>query len=206
MTPAGLKIVITANGEGSRMKGISPAPKHLLYYGGKRAYEHIRDALDAYGPVYILTSFEFEYQGVEWIKCQPASTRRETLENLRGWENVLIVDCDIIPFGADDIRWAIKLQSDFIWYFHSDSPKYGGLAMDESGRLTFAAERDPDACMRASGLYLLKNMDLTLEKMKADPNGLAAAMIGAKMISERTFVRFGDIEDYQNAVKNYRND
>ena len=44
-----IKIVITANGEGSRMKAISPKPKHLLYYGGKRIIDCIVDALKPFG-------------------------------------------------------------------------------------------------------------------------------------------------------------
>ena len=48
-----LKIVITANGEGSRMKAISPKPKHLLYYGGKRIIDCIVEALKPFGEVHV---------------------------------------------------------------------------------------------------------------------------------------------------------
>jgi len=201
MTFTGLKIVITANGEGSRMRGISPRAKHLLYYGGKRICEAIRDAFSAYGPVYILTHYEFPYEGMEWIKCEPTKTRKETLKALRGWENVLIVDCDIIPLGITPelMRYVMESAADCIWSFQSDNPKYGGLAMDESGRLTYAKEHDAGATLRASGAYFLKDVSATLDKME-DPNGLAAAMIGAALIQENTFVRIGDVEDYLNAI------
>lgn len=208
----GLKIVITANGEGSRMKAISPQPKHLLYYREKRVYEAIRDALGAFGPVYILTHVDFPYGGVDVIKCPPPPGRKKTLEQIRGWQNVMVVDCDIIPvltwesfknptkkyteFFSD----ALRRSSEYIWCFQSDCQKYGGLWADDDGLLLHAKEHAEGTALRASGLYFLKDVGATLDKM-TDPNGLAYAMIGAKMILEKTFIRLGDPEDYLNALK-----
>lgn len=191
-------VIITANGEGSRMKGISPLPKHLLWYGGKRIVDHIRDAFPGL-PVKVLA--RFDTPGHDVIRCGPTRTRKETLEIIRGVKNVLVCDCDIIPA----FYWhrmpvvSTGFDTDAIWFFESDCEKYGGLEIDDESRLVAAKERGQGHKYRASGLYFLKDVGATLDRME-DHNGLAAAMIGARCIPEDTFIRLGDPEDYTNAV------
>lgn len=204
-----LKIVITANGEGSRMKALSPKPKHLLYYGGKRIIDHIIDAMQPFGEVHLFGRLQYVYTGLIWWECPPTESRKEQLELIRDWENVLIVDCDVIPvFEGDQGRpgiydWQTYFDGendDCIFYFKSDNPKYGGLEMSEDYRLSAAKERGQGHKYRASGLYFLKDVGATVDRM-ADPNSIAAAMIGAKMVYETAFIRVGDPEDYLTALK-----
>lgn len=207
-----LKIVITANGEGSRMKAISPKPKHLLYYGGKRIIDCIVEALQPFGEVFVFGVYPGSENADNWMVCGPTGSRKEQLELLRGWQNVMVVDCDVIPvFSAEsfkdptpkirrDFESTIELGQDAIWYFDSDNQKYGGLEMDENCRLKSAKERGQGQKKRASGLYFLKDVGATVDRM-TDPNSIAAAMIGARMIFENTFIRVGDPEDYLNALK-----
>ncbi|MBK7377293.1 MAG: NTP transferase domain-containing protein [Chitinophagaceae bacterium] len=204
-----LKIVITANGEGSRMKALSPKPKHLLYYGGKRIIDCIVEALQPFGRVYVFgRDREVLPEGV-WMGCTETANRKAQLELLRNWENVLIVDCDVIPVFEGDTTpepgekyypLLKTLEQDAIWCFESDNPKYGGLEMSETGTLSAAKERGQGHKYRASGLYLLKHVGATVDRM-TDPNSIAAAMIGARMVYENTFIRVGDPEDYLNALK-----
>lgn len=86
-------IVITANGNGSRMQKY-PTPKFLLEYKGKPIIEHLIDKLN--NPI-ILTHHEIEWLPI--YKCEKTESRKETLSYLRGWKNVLIVDCDIYITG-----------------------------------------------------------------------------------------------------------
>lgn len=195
-----ITVIITANGEGSRMKGISPLPKHLLWIGGKRAVDHIRDTFPAY-PVKVLTNYETP--GHDVIKCKPTNSRRETLEYIREMKNVLIVDCDIIPVGCFDYMTDSDFKTDTIWAFVSSNPKYGGLNVDGRGVLLGAEERGVGHEYRASGAYFLKDVAATIERM-TDPNSIAGAMTGAKVITENSFIRFGDVKDYANAVKRYK--
>lgn len=207
-----LKIVITANGEGSRMKAISPKPKHLLYYGGKRIIEHIIEALQPFGSVCVFGRYSDHLPPGVWRECGPTGSRKEQLDLLLGWKNVLIVDCDVIPvFSAEsfkdptpkirrDFESTIELGKDAIWYFESDNQKYGGLEMSETGTLASAKERGQGHKYRASGLYFLKDVGATVDRM-TDPNSIASGMIGARMIFENTFIRVGDPEDYLNALK-----
>lgn len=197
-----LKIVITANGNGERMKGLSPRPKHLLYYGGKRIIDHIIEALQSFGEVRVFGRYSDYLPPGVWMECGETASRKEQLELIRDWQNVLIVDCDVIPVFA---AWEYLLgkdeheRTDAIFYFESDSPKYGGLQMN-NGRLSFAKERGEGQKIRASGLYFLNHVGTTVDRM-TDPNSIASGMIGARMIFEDSFIRVGDAEDYLNALK-----
>ena len=204
-----LKIIITANGEGTRMKGLSPKPKHLLYYGGKRIIDHIIEALRPFGEVRVFGRHPDHLPPGVWMECGETENRKEQLELIREWQNVLIVDCDVIPvFDAnDDDRQDYKrlfiqlrnLNEDAIWYFESDCSKYGGLGW-HNGYLSSAKERGEGYKNRSSGLYFLKHVGATIDRM-TDPNSVASGMIGARMIFENTFIRVGDVEDYLNALK-----
>lgn len=204
-----LKIVITANGNGERMKGLSPRPKHLLYYGGKRIIDHIIEAMQPFGDVRVFGRFPDHLPPGTWMECGETESRKAQLELIRDWQNVLIVDCDVIPVFEKDYKNAppswfsepkVKLDKDTIWYFESDCQKYGGLEMSAGGYLAAAKERGQGHKYRASGLYFLKHVGATIDRM-TDPNSIASGMIGARMIFENTFIRVGDVEDYLNALK-----
>jgi hypothetical protein len=186
-----ITVVITARGEGTRMKGLSPKPKHLLYFGGERIVDRIKAC--------------FEGCAVEVLEGPPTANRAATLELLRGKKNVLIVDCDVIPeskFPEERPLFQLKnTTTDAIWFFYSINPKYGGLYPDENIRLNSVTEKgDTVTKCRASGLYFLKDVGQTIDRM-TDPNSIASGMIGARMIPENTFIRVGDPEDYLNALK-----
>ena len=212
-----LKIVITANGEGSRMKAISPKPKHLLYYGGKRIIEHIIDAIQPFGEVFIMDSLNC-VPGDSGTLWPPTESRKHSLELIRDLKNVLVVDCDVIPVFAkptfvpdfkDYFEWLPTQPNDYIFCFASSSQKYCGLHFtfdgaecQSSGCLESAIEHEVSErpMPRASGLYFLKDVGATADRM-TDPNSIASGMIGAKMTPEQTFIRVGDPEDYLNALK-----
>ena len=209
MTQENLKIIITANGNGERMKGLSPRPKHLLYYGGKRIIDHIIEAMQPFGEVRVFGRFPDHLPPGVWMECGETESRKAQLELIREWRNVLIVDCDVIPVFEKDYKNAppawfgeskVKLDRDAIWCFESDCPKYGGLEADENWRLVAAKERGQGHKYRASGLYFLKHVGPTIDRM-TDPNSIASGMAGARMIFENTFIRVGDAEDYLNALK-----
>ncbi len=190
-------IVITANGSGTRMKGLSPKPKHELYLGEKRIIEHLLDTCNKYGQTYCLTSYKGEWQAKypgKIINCEPAATRKDTLENIKGWEDVLIVDCDVV-FPALP---AFDQSTDAIFYFESTCTKYAGL-MDDDGELLGAEERGTSQTKRASGAYFVKSVDRLLARM-VYPDSIASGMIGARMIRENNFIRVGDVEDYMKAL------
>lgn len=180
------------------MKGISPKPKHLLFYRGKRIYEHIKDALCDLGEIYIITDItDHDYgPGITVIPCGPPVSRKHTLEYIRNFTNTAVIDCDVIP----DTRIRSAHESDFIYVFESPlSEKYGGVFLSNSGTVIAAEERSKTAVYKASGMYLLKNVGETLDRM-TDENSLASSMIGAKAIVEKSFIRLGDQEDYMNAL------
>jgi hypothetical protein len=182
-----ITVVITAKGRGERMKGFGHQPKHLLYYWDKRIIDHIKEC--------------FAGWPVEVLDGEPTNSRAETLELLRGRKNVLIVDCDIIPLNWIDPLPKTTPETDAIWWFCSNNPKYGGLYVGDDGRLASVTEKgDTQTKCRASGIYFLKDVGATIDRM-TDPNSIASGMIGAKMIHENTFLRVGDPEDYLNSLR-----
>ena len=87
-------VIITANGSGERMKAITDCPKFSLYYGEFRILEHL---LNEFRTAKVLTHYDIPYiDQSRIIKCKPTNSRKETLENLKGMKEVLIVDCDIV--------------------------------------------------------------------------------------------------------------
>jgi hypothetical protein len=75
------------------MKAITDSPKFSLYYNNKRILEHL---LIIFPTAKVLTHYSIPYiDQSKIIKCKPTNSRKETLENLKGMKNVLIVDCDI---------------------------------------------------------------------------------------------------------------
>lgn len=198
-----ITVIITANGEGSRMKGISPAPKHLLYLGGNRVIDQIALQFRNFD-VKVLT--HYDTPGHEVIKCKPTKTRAETLENIRGLKDVLICDCDILPIGRMNALYFTGvgyLDFDTIWCFKSQNPKYGGIYIDDEGNVVRVCEKgDNETNLRASGLYFLKDVGATIDRM-TDPNSIASGMIGAKVALEDKFIRLGDPEDYFKAIKEF---
>jgi len=213
-----LKIVITANGEGSRMKAISPKPKHLLYYGGKRIIDCIVDAMEPFGHVKVFGFYPGSKNAENWMVCGSTDSRKAQLELIRDWKNVLIVDCDVIPVFAkptfvpdfkEYFEWLPTQPNDYIFCFKSSLSKYCGLHFtfdgaecQSSGCLESAIEREVSErpMLRVSGLYFLKYVGATVDRM-TDQNSIAFGMIGAKMTSEQTFIRVGDPEDYLSALK-----
>lgn len=180
-----ITVVIPARGEGSRMKGFSPKPKHLLYYGGQRIIGRIKACFEGYE--------------VEVMEGSPTASRTETLELLRGRKNVLICDCDVIPDGW--VNSSGNWSTDLIWIFISQNQKYGGIDFDVDCRVFSVSEKgNNELTHRTSGLYFLKDVGATIDRM-TDPNSIASGMIGARMIKENTFIRVGDPEDYLAALK-----
>lgn len=196
-------VIISANGEGSRMKGISPIPKHLLYLGGRRVIDRISGQFHNF-EVKVLT--HYDTPGHEVIKCKPTKTRDETLENIRALKDVLICDCDILPIGwmnALHYNSVGHFDFDIIWCFKSQNPKYGGIYIDAAGDVVRVCEKgDTETKLRASGLYFLKDVGATIDRM-TDPNSIASGMIGARVALEDKFIRFGDPEDYFKAIKEF---
>lgn len=193
-----IEIIITANGKSERMRGVSPLPKHRLYLGSERVYEAQIRILSAFGRVRVLTCYDCPGLSDEQIiRCEPTENRMETLLAISKERNVLICDCDILPVGLT----AWNTVTDAIWYFRSSDARYCGLVKNAAGqRLLHAFERDRGAQLRASGLYFVKDVSELLARMDGDRNSIAAAMPGAWMVEENTFLRFGETQTYLDTV------
>lgn len=173
-----MKIVITANGSGSRMKGLSPLPKHHLYYKDKRIIDHLLEI----------------FPGAEVLEGKPSNSRRETLEYIRDYTDCLIVDCDVIPVGVD-----IKdTSTDWLYYFNSDKDKYSSINIDNDSLVMQSSESMRLSEKRCSGVYFIKSIEDTIRHMYDD--SIVMAMPNAMAYYESTFIKLGDPEDYYEAL------
>jgi len=175
-----MNIYVTIGGQGTRLKCLSPKDKHLLYFKNKKIIDWILEIVP-----------EAKILGNKKTK-----SRKETLFEIADQKNVLIIDCDIIPFGLDISL--IDTDCDNIFTFKSDRDKWGSAKIN-NGILINCDEKSNISNYKCSGIYYIKNMKDTLNKMK--DNSIASGIIGAKSIVENTFVRLGDLEDYMEAIQ-----
>lgn len=175
-----MNIYVTIGGQGTRLKCLSPKDKHLLYFKNKKIIDWITEIV----PTAIL------------LGNKKTKNRKETLLEIMEQKNVLIIDCDIIPFGLD--LGLIDTSCDNIFIFESNRDKWGSAKIS-NGLLIDSDESNNISNYKCSGIYYIKNMKNTLNKMK--DNSIASGIIGAKSIIENTFIRLGDLEDYMEAIK-----
>lgn len=173
---------ITIGGSGTRLKDISPVDKHLLYFKDKRIIEWIQDLI----PNAII------------IGQTKTANRKETLGQARDNDDILIIDCDIIPIGIDISK--IPTDNDCVFVFRSDKNKWGSVTLDINNRVCNTSESASISNTKCSGVYFIKNLAKTIQLM-TDPNSIVSGMMGADIIYEDTFIRLGDIEDYTSAIK-----
>jgi hypothetical protein len=173
---------ITIGGLGSRLKNISPIDKYLLYYKNKRIYEWILDIIPQ----------------AKLIGHNKTKNRKSTLSLIPQQTDILIIDCDIIPFEFNINK--INTNNDCIFVFHSCINKYGSLSVDSNNKVIGCSEKNNISNIKCSGIYYIKNLSKTISNM-TDPNSIASGMIGSDIIYENTFKRLGDIEDYMSAIE-----
>lgn len=173
-----MNVYITIGGQGSRLKTLSPVDKYLLHLGDKTILQHIYDV----------------FPDAQLVGHKKTTSRRNTLEELRGKTDCLIVDCDLVPRGFVPFN----TDRDTIWGFVTNKNKYCSLVL-QNGLVSAALERDNVSSLKCSGMYFVKSIDRLLSSM-TDDNSVASGMIGARVIEEDTFIRVGDVEDYYEAL------
>ncbi len=173
-----MRVVITAAGQGTRMKCLSPLPKHELYYGDKKIIDHL---LSVYPEAEVLTGF-------------PSNSRRETLEKIRDYTDCLIIDCDVVlPF-----RLEFGTSKDTVFYFTSDKDKYSSIVIAKNGLLIGASENKKVSNNKCSGVYFVRSVSDLLNRMP--DNSIIEGLCNATPISESYIIKLGDPSDYYEAL------
>jgi len=171
---------ITIGGHGTRLKNISSIEKQNLYFWNKKIIDHI------YGI----------FPDAKVVGLTKTNSRRETLRQINDRYNVLIIDCDIIPFNID--LKDIDINKNNVYTFTSAKNKYGSIVV-ENNSVVSSSEYNNLSKVKCSGVYFCKDLQSVIENM-TDPNSIVSGMIGANIIMEKTFKRLGDIEDYYEAI------
>lgn len=169
-----MNIFVTIGGSGERLKPISPKDKHLLYYKDKRIIDWVQEICPQ----------------AQLLGKNKTASREETLQEIRHLQNVVIIDCDIIPFGLV----LNEFNNDTAYVFRSLKNKYGSIII-ENNKIVDSSEKGNISDIKCSGVYCIKDMQVLLKNMK-DDNSIISGMLNADVIYEDTFLRFGDVEDY----------
>lgn len=180
-----MRVVITANGKGERMKGLSPLPKHHLYYKDKKIIDWLLEV----------------FPEAEVLENRPSNSRRETLGYIKDYIDTLIVDCDIIPHrGKIDHMLSICPDNDWLTWFESNKKKYSSFVLGGGGHCIIkqASENTELSNCRCAGVYFVKSVSDLLIRMNSD--SIAEAMIGATAGFTDNEITLGDPEDYYEAL------
>lgn len=170
---------MTIGGMGSRLKSISSLEKQNLYWWDKTIQEWNMSLIP----------------NLKLLGHEKTKSRHETLMEIQDLENVLIVDCDIIPFGMPELSY----ETDEVVCFISTRKKWGSVLV-ENDIVVECSETPTDWTTKLSGVYFIKSMRDLLNKME-NPNSIISGMQNPKVYYEDTFIRLGDREDYLENMK-----
>lgn len=182
-----MNTLITVGGSGERMSGLSPRPKHELYYGNKKIIEHLLE----------------RFPRAKVIGWRGTRSRRETLLEASGMGECLIIDCDI--YIPPDFSLPTLRGENWILVFISEESKYGSVAVNESGMAIDVIERGVNSNVKCSGVYYTADIDELIEKMQNE-NSVGKAACPCAVFFENSIVRLGDRQDYMRAIKKFTHD
>lgn len=171
---------ITIGGLGTRLKQISFLDKQNLYFQNHKIIDYI---INIFPDAYI-------------IGQKKTKSRLDTIKLIEHNENIIIIDCDVIPFNIDLSQ--INYDTDNVYVFESYKNKYGSVIV-ENNKIINYSEKNNISNIKCSGVYFIKNLKSLINKMQ-EPNSIVSGMINANIIVENTFKRFGDIEDYYESI------
>ena len=173
-----MEVYVTIGGQGTRLKAISPLDKQNLYYKDKKIIDWIFQIVPT----------------AQLLGNKKTKSRKETLLEIENKKDIVIIDCDIIPFGFIPHEFS----NNTVYVFESSKLKYGSVIIKDN-KIVESDEKNSISRIKCSGIYCIKNVKDLLESMKND-NSLVSGMIGADVILENTFMRFGDVEDYYESI------
>lgn len=171
---------ITIGGRGTRLSSLSLLDKQYLYYQDKKIIEHILNI----------------FPDAKIVGKNKTQSRIETLRLIEEKSNILIIDCDIIPYNINLENIDINVNN--IYAFKSNKNKYGSILINDNIVID-TNEKINISNIKCSGVYFCKDLDSVISQM-TDSNSIASGMLGSRVIIEDTFKRFGDIEDYYDAI------
>jgi len=171
---------ITVGGQGTRLSNLSTLEKQYLYYQNKKIIDHILNI----------------FPDAKIIGKNKTASRLDTLKLIQDRNDILIIDCDIIPFGINITN--LDISQDAVYVFNSVKNKYSSVII-ENNRIIKYSENNSISNTKCSGVYFIKNLDILINNIQ-HKDSLVSGMIGANIILENTFKRMGDIEDYYEAI------
>lgn len=194
-------VLITANGDGTRMRNFFRMPKHLLYYKGKRIIDTIVESCKLAKLPYKIASKH--YSGKDYFLCTGTRTRMETIrqcvKHVKDIDTIIIHDCDII-FPSEHLA-SISGNTISVSLYKGDGLKYGFVSVDEKLEYKIGNEKESQSEFITTGVYACDFKSFK-EFLIQNPN--AESMLEyynhnkPKLLYVDTYINLGDIESYMN--------
>jgi dTDP-glucose pyrophosphorylase len=198
-------LLITANGDGTRMKRFFGLPKHSIFYQGKRIHELISQRGSSAGfAVYIAVQNNYEIQtkdaGV--IVCGPTQNRMETihacLPYLERYESILVHDCDVL--FEEDMLASMQDDAISVSFYRKDGKKYGFVDIDENFSYLVGNEKQREAPFITTGLYSFsrRRMELFYEHYNKPIETMLDYynLHRPRLLFAQDYINLGDIQSY----------
>ena len=196
-------VLITANGDGTRMRQFFDMPKHHLYYKGKKIIDNIIDMCESVSiPYYVASKIE-EDDHVNVILCNDTKNRMQTIKKcinqLCDYDTMIIHDCDII-FDSSYLD-SITGETISVSLYKNDGKKYGFVSVDRNIEYKHGNEKEVESEFITTGIYAC-NVQKMKTFLNSNPN--AESMLEyynhnkPKLLYTNTHINLGDIESYMN--------
>lgn len=200
-------LLITASGDGTRMRSFFGVPKHLLYYKGKRILDKIAErGIDAGYEMHLAVQEDdnVEHKNIKKIICGKTETRMETLmvclPYLQRYRTVLVHDCDVL-FSVRMLK-LMEEDSISVSIYPKDEKKYGFVDIDEKFSYLNGNEKRKEAPLITTGLYSFgrRRMEMFFENRKHPTDTMLDYynLHKPELIFALDFINLGDIQSYMN--------
>lgn len=202
-------LLVTANGDGTRMRKYFNLPKHHLYFHQKRIIDHIVDsAKEARMKCFVASKYEETGDHRETLYCKETPNRIETLREClkqipSKYTTIIVNDCDVI-FSVNQL-FQMTGNSVAVGINPGDGLKYGFIHVHGSLEYVIGYEKQNPGPFITTGLYSFNRTEFTawLDHL-AGTGSTVDSLLGyynmfiPKLIYTQSHYNLGDIEAYFN--------
>lgn len=200
-------LLITASGDGTRMRDYFGIPKHLIYYNGRRIVDWISErGMQAGFEMHLALQLDdgIEHPNLKKIICGRTESRMETLQvclpHLQGYKTVLVHDCDVLH-SANMLKMMDE-DSISVSIYQKDEKKYGFVDIDEKFCYLNGNEKQKEAPLITTGLYSfgMRRMELFFQHNPMPTETMLDYynLHHPELIFAKDFINLGDIQSYMN--------
>jgi choline kinase len=200
-------LLITANGDGTRMGSFFGIPKHLLFYKGRKILDWISErGINSGFEMFLAVQTDdgIHHEGLTKIICGRTESRMETisvcLPYLQRFHSVLVHDCDVL--FPEDMLQSMDEDAISVSIYPKDEKKYGFVDIDKNFSYLNGNEKQKEAPFVATGLYSFRRRSMeAFLKNNVNPTDTMLDYYNLhhpELIFAKDFINLGDIQSYMS--------